>query len=140
MKASVHWKRNVQFEGQSGSGHNIQIDGPPDKGGKNTGMRPMEMMLLSLGSCSSFDVVEILKKARQDIEDCVAEICANRVDDIPSVFSDIHLHFIITGNNIAEKHVARAIALSVDKYCSAAAMLKSAGVKITHDFTIKEKG
>ena len=100
------------------------------------GMRPMELMALSVGSCSSYDVVTILAKARQQITSCEAEVTAERVDATPSVFESIHLHFKLSGKNLSEKQVERAIELSADKYCSASIMLKSAGVKVTHDFEI----
>jgi len=102
------------------------------------GMRPMELMALSVGSCSSYDVVTILKKARQDVISCEAEVTAERVDAVPAVFESIHLHFKIAGNNLSEKQVERAIELSADKYCSASIMMKNAGVKVTHDFELLE--
>jgi putative redox protein len=96
----------------------------------------MELMALGVGSCSSFDVVTILKKARQQITSCVAEVSAERVDTTPAVFESIHLHFKISGKDLSEKQVARAVELSADKYCSASIMLKEAGVKVSHDFEI----
>ncbi|MFN3163357.1 MAG: OsmC family protein [Pseudohongiellaceae bacterium] len=136
MKATVKWVDGVMFVGESGSGHAVVLDGAPDSGGRNMGMRPMELMALAVGSCSSFDVVTILRKARQDISDCVAEVTAERVDATPSVFESMHLHFKVTGRDLSDKQVARAVELSADKYCSASIMLKQAGVKITHDYEI----
>ncbi|NKB33519.1 MAG: OsmC family protein [Pseudomonadales bacterium] len=136
MNARVKWVENVMFVAESGTGHGIVLDGAPESGGKNLGMRPMELMALSVGSCSSYDVVTILKKARQEITSCEAEVDAKRVDATPAVFESIHLHFKVAGNNLSEKQVERAIELSADKYCSASIMLKSAGVKVTHDFEI----
>jgi putative redox protein len=136
MKATVKWVDGVMFVGESGSGHAMVLDGAPDSGGRNMGMRPMELMALAVGSCSSFDVVTILRKARQDISDCVAEVTAERVDATPSVFESMHLHFKVTGKDLSDKQVARAVELSADKYCSASIMLKQAGVKITHDYEI----
>ncbi len=136
MKATVKWVDDVMFVGESGSGHAIVLDGAPEAGGRNMGMRPMELMALGVGSCSSFDVVTILKKARQQISSCVAEVSAERVDTTPAVFESIHLHFKISGKDLSEKQVARAVELSADKYCSASIMLKEAGVKVTHDFEI----
>lgn len=136
MNARIKWVENVMFVAESETGHALVVDGPQESGGRNMGMRPMELMALSVGSCSSYDVVTILKKARQDIISCEAEVTAHRVDAVPAVFESIHLHFKIAGNNLSEKQVARAIELSADKYCSASIMMKSAGVKVTHDFEL----
>ena len=136
MNARIKWVENVMFVAESGTGHGIVLDGAPESGGKNMGMRPMELMALSVGSCSSYDVVTILKKARQQITSCEAEVTAQRVDATPAVFESIHLHFKVAGVELSEKHLGRAIELSADKYCSASIMLKNAGVKITHDFEI----
>jgi len=113
------------------------MDGPPDHGGKNQGARPMEMMLIGMGGCSSFDVVHILKKSRQDVTDCVAEIEAERADAVPSVFTKIHLHFVVTGNNLKESMVSNAVKLSAEKYCSASIMLSKGGVEVTHSHEIR---
>lgn len=126
------------FVGESGSGHAIVIDGPPDHGGRNMGMRPMELILLGVGACSSFDVVDILKKGRHQVTSCVAQVSGERVDAIPSVFSKIHLHFIISGKELKTSAVERAVKLSAEKYCSASIMLGNAGVEITHDFEVIE--
>ncbi|MBB1488416.1 OsmC family protein [Oceanospirillum sediminis] len=134
MKATVKWTDGVQFVAESGSGHAMVIDGAPDHGGRNTGPRPMELLLMGLGSCSSFDVIAILKKSRQDILDCRAEIEAERADTVPSVFTKIHLHFVVTGHNLKEAHVKRAVEMSAEKYCSASIMLAAGGVEITHDY------
>lgn len=138
MQATVKWVDGVMFVGETGSGHAVVMDGPPDHGGRNMGARPMEMLLLGVGGCSSFDVVQILQKGKQEISSCVAEISAERVDAIPSVFSKIHLHFIVKGSNLKENVVERAVKLSAEKYCSASIMLGKAGVEITHDFEIIE--
>lgn len=138
MQAKIKWTEGVQFVAESGSGHSVVIDGPPEKGGRNTGARPMELLLMGLGACSSFDVVNILQKARQNINDCHAEITAERVDEIPAVFSKIHLHFIVRGTNLKEKQVAKAVSLSAEKYCSASIMLGRAGVEITHSYEVIE--
>jgi len=138
MKARIKWVEDVMFVGESGSGHGIVIDGAPESGGRNLGMRPMELMALSVGSCSSFDVVTILRKARQNVVSCEAEVEAERVDSTPSVFESIHLHYRVAGVGLSEKQVARAIELSADKYCSASIMMKNAGVRVTHDFEIVE--
>lgn len=137
MEAKVKWVGDMMFLGESGSGHTVVMDGPPDHGGRNMGFRPMEMILLGVGGCSSFDVVQILKKGRNDIVDCVAELSAERVDAVPSVFSKIHIHFVVSGRNLKESAVERAIKLSAEKYCSASIMLGKS-VDITHDFEIVE--
>ena len=140
MKVRVKWIENVMFVGESGTGHAIVLDGAPESGGRNLGMRPMELMAMSVGSCSSFDVVTILRKARQQVRSCEAEVEAVRADATPAVFESIHLHFKVAGRDLSEKQVARAIELSAEKYCSASIMLKNAGVKITHDFEIVADG
>ncbi len=139
MNARIKWIENVMFVAESSTGHALVVDGSPEGGGRNMGMRPMELMALSVGSCSSYDVVTILRKARQLITSCEADVKAERVDATPAVFESIHLHFKLSGKNLSEKQVERAIELSADKYCSASIMLKSAGVKVTHDFEIVEE-
>lgn len=136
MQATVKWVDGAQFLGESGSGHSVVMDGPEDHGGRNTGVRPMEMLLLGLGGCSAFDVMSILKKTRQPVRDCRVEITAERADAVPAVFTKIHLHFIVAGDALKEKQVARAVELSATKYCSASIMLEGAGVEISHDFEI----
>lgn len=139
MKASVKWTDGRQFVAESGSGHSVVIDGPPDHGGRNTGPRPMEMLLMGLGACTSFDVLEILEKSRAPVRDCVATVEAERADEVPSVFTKIHVHFTVSGHGLKEKQVQRAVELSADKYCSASIMLARGGVEITHSFTIVEE-
>lgn len=137
MKVRVKWVEDVCFLGESETGHAVILDGAPEAGGRNIGMRPMEMLLIGMGGCTSFDVVTILKKARQDISNCVAEIDATRADEVPKVFTKIHVHFVVTGKNLNPAQVERAVKLSAEKYCSASIMLgKSA--EITHDFEIRE--
>ena len=122
--------------GESETGHAVVLDGAPENGGRNIGMRPMEMLLIGMGGCTSFDVVTILKKSRQPVVDCVAEISAERAEEIPKVFTKIHVHFVVTGNELNEKQVARAVSLSAEKYRSAYIML-SKSVTITHYYEIK---
>ncbi|MDQ7091678.1 MAG: OsmC family protein [Methylococcales bacterium] len=136
MEATVKWVDGRMFVGETGSGHAVIMDGPANHGGRNMGIRPMEMLLLGVGGCSSFDVIEILQKGRHNVVDCVAEVTAERVDAVPSVFSKIHLHFIVTGNDLKSSVVERAVKLSAEKYCSASIML-SKSVEITHDFEVK---
>lgn len=138
MRATVEWAQDVKFKGTSGTGHTITMDGPPDLGGKDQGCRPMEMILLGLGGCASFDVISILKKSRQDVTDCRAELQAERADAVPAVFTKINIQFIVSGRNLKEKQVAKAIELSAQKYCSASIMLEKAGVEISHNFEIIE--
>ena len=136
MKVRIKWVEDVAFVGESETGHAVVLDGAPENGGRNIGMRPMEMLLIGMGACTSFDVVTILKKARQPIVDCVAEISADRADEVPKVFTKIHVHFVITGNNLNATQVERAVKLSAEKYCSASIMLAKS-VEITHDFVIE---
>ena len=137
MKARVKLIEGVSFIGQTESGHAVVMDGPPDSGGKNLGPRPMEMLLLGLGGCSTFDVVHILRKSRLDVRDCVAEIDATRAETDPKVFTKIHVHFIVTGIGLDPKRVEQAVKLSAEKYCSASIMLGKVA-DITHDFEIAE--
>src|SRR5690606_10364751 len=138
MKATVKWVDNAMFLGESGSGHAVVMDGPADHGGRNMGIRPMEMLLLGLGGCTSFDVMSILRKQRLDVLDCVAEIEVEGADAAPSVFTKIHVHFRVTGRNLKEGAVEREVELSAEKYCSASIMLGQGGVEITHSFTVTE--
>ncbi|MHB0776364.1 OsmC family protein [Halomonas sp. WWR20] len=138
MKASVKWTDGRQFVAESGSGHSVVIDGHPDHGGRNTGPRPMEMMLMGLGGCTSFDVIQILEKARAPVTDCVAALEAERFDGTPSVFTKIHVHFTVTGRGLKEAQVKRAVALSAEKYCSASIMLAQGGVEMSHSYEIVE--
>jgi len=138
MEAKVSWTGGVSFKAESGTGHTVTLDGPPNLGGENLGARPMELLLMGLGGCTAFDVMTILKKARQDVTGCVVQLSAERADAIPSVFTKIHLHFVVTGRNLKEKHVARAIQLSAEEYCSASIMLEKGGVVMSHDHEIIE--
>ncbi|MBL1293473.1 MAG: OsmC family protein [Thiotrichales bacterium] len=135
MNCRIKWVEDAMFIGESDSGHAVVIDGPPDGGGRNLGMRPMELLLLGMGSCSAYDVVQILKKSRQPVADCVAELSAERADTVPKVFTKIHIHFIVSGKGLAESSVKRAVELSADKYCSASIMLAKAA-EVSHDFEI----
>jgi putative redox protein len=138
MKATITWVEDAMFEGESGSGHKVIMDGPENAGGRNRGVRPMEMLLLGVATCSAFDVVSILKKSRQDVTGCVTEADAVRADAVPAVFENIHLLFKVKGRNLDPAKVKRAVALSAEKYCSASIMLGKGGVEITHDFVIEE--
>ena len=138
MKARIKWVENMCFVAESGSGHAMVMDGPPELGGRNLGVRPMELLLMGVGGCSSIDVVMILKKARQPVVDCVCELKAERADTEPKVFTAIHLHFIVTGSGLNPAQVERAVKLSAEKYCSASIMLAKGGVAVSHDFEIRE--
>ncbi len=137
MKARVKWLDNMTFVGESPSGHAVVMDGPPEFGGRNLGVRPMEMLILGLGGCSAFDVMLILGKARQQVEHCEVELDYDRAEENPKVFTRIHLHFIVTGKSLDEKRVERAVQLSAEKYCSASIMLGKTA-DISHDFEIRE--
>lgn len=135
MKARVKWIEGTLMVGESGSGHAMVMDGPPEHGGRNLGMRPMEMLLLGMGGCTEFDVMMMLRKSRQEVVSCEVQLEAQRADSEPKVFTAIHAHFVIKGSNLSEKHVQRAIALSAEKYCSASIMLEKTA-RITHDYEI----
>ena len=123
MKCAVKWTDGAQFVGESESGHAVVMDGPPDGGGRNTGIRPMEMMLLGVGGCTAYDVVQILKKKRQPVTDCHVTLEAERAETHPKIFTKINIHFTVTGEGLSEKAVAQAVELSAEKYCSASAQL-----------------
>ena len=135
MRASVKLLNGVSFEGKADSGHTVVMDGPPEFGGENRGTRPMEMLLLGLGGCTAFDVVHFLRKMRERIVDCCVELDSDRADSEPKVFIRIHIHFVISGHQLREASVQRAISLSADKYCSASIMLGQTAT-ITHDYEI----
>ena len=137
MKARIKWVENALFLGESGSGHAVVMDGPPESGGKNLGVRPMEMLLIGMGGCASFDVVHILRKGRHDVRHCEALLEADRADTDPKVFTRIHLHFVVTGKGLTEAIVERAVRLSAEKYCSASIMLGKTAT-VTHDFELIE--
>lgn len=137
METTVRWIDNMMMVGESASGHAVVMDGPKDLGGQNLGVRPMEMLLLGMGGCTTVDVVSTLKKMRESIRDCRVEISAERAEEHPKVFTKIHLHFIIEGLDLNEKKVSKAVSLSADKYCSASIMLGKTAT-LTHDFEICE--
>ncbi|TDI74415.1 MAG: OsmC family protein [Betaproteobacteria bacterium] len=135
MKMRIKWNDIVSFLGETENGHTVLMDGAPEVGGRNLGLRPMEMVLMGAGGCTASDVVMILKKSRQNIIDCIVEIEAERAMDDPKVFTRIHYHFILTGKNLKPQQVERAINLSAEKYCSVSIMLGKTA-EITHDFEI----
>ncbi len=136
MKATVKWVDGMMLVGESGSGHALVMDGAPEVGGRNLGIRPMEMILLGLGGCTSMDVLFILKKARQPIVDCRVEIEAERAESTPKVFTKIHVRYVLTGGDLEPKQVERAVNLSSERYCSVSLMLGKA-VALSHDWVIE---
>lgn len=139
MKATIKWIDGVSFVGESESGHAVVLDGPPTAGGRNIGIRPMELLLLGMGGCSAFDVVSILTRGRQDLVDCRAELSAERAEEDPKVFTRIHVHYVVSGRGLKAATVERAIKLSAEKYCSASIMLGKTA-EVTHDYEIVELG
>ena len=135
MKARVKWVEQVSFLGETESNHAVLMDGAPASGGRNLGPRPMEMLLIGAGGCTSFDVISILKKSRQAVTDCYVELDAERAETDPKVFTKIHMHFVVTGKDIKSEVVEKAIKLSAEKYCSASIMLGQIAA-ITHDFEV----
>ncbi len=138
MKARLKLIENVCLLGEADSGHGIVIDGAPEIGGRNLGTRPMELVLIGLGGCSAMDVLSILKKQRQTVTDFMIEAQAQRREEEPKVFTEIHLHYIIKGRGLKENHVKRALELSTQKYCSVSAMLDKTA-KITYDYEMIEE-
>ena len=135
MRARIKWTDHMSFLAESGSGHSVVMDGSPEHGGRNLAPRPMEMVLVGLGGCTAFDVVQILTKSELPVRGCEVELTAQRVDEVPSVFSSIHIHYIVQGDQLQERHVKRAVDLSMEKYCSVTKMLRPT-VDITHDYEI----
>ena len=137
MNISVNWVDGLLMVGKSDSGHTITMDGPPESGGENLGVRPMEMLLLGVAGCTMIDIVTTLKKMRQDLSHCETKINAERATDHPKVFTDIHIQFVVKGKDLDPKKVDKAITLSAEKYCSASIMLGETAT-ITHDFEVVE--
>jgi putative redox protein len=137
MKSKVKWIDGVSFVGESGSGHAVVIDGAPEHGGRNIGVRPMELFLMGAVACTAFDVVHILRKARQPIADCTVEAEAERAPTDPKVFTKIHLRYTVVGRGLGSRQVERAVKLSKDKYCSATLMLAKTA-EISHEIAVVE--
>ena len=138
MECTVRWvgpQAGMSFIGESGTNHAVLMDGAPEAGGRNLGPRPMEMVLIGTGGCTAFDVVMILQKGRQAVSDCVVKLSATRAETDPKVFTNIHFHFVVSGNKLSEASVERAVKLSHEKYCSASIMLAHS-VNMTHSFEI----
>ena len=137
MKAKITWINGRAFLGESGSGHSVVMDGAPEAGGRNIGVRPMEMLLLGLGGCTAFDVVMILEKSRENITGCEVELVSERASEDPKVFTYVKIIYTVTGKNLKPASVERAIKLSADKYCSASKMFEFTA-KIEHEWHIIE--
>ena len=137
MKARVKWVEKRTFLGESGSGHSVVMDGAPDAGGRDLGIRPMETLLLGMGGCTAFDVVHILEKARETVIDCELEIEADRAEEDPKVFTQIKIRYIVSGKNLSRDKVQRAVDLSAEKYCSASIMLGKAA-NISHEVVLRD--
>lgn len=135
MKTRIKWVEDTLFLAETGSGHVLAMDGPPEAGGRNLAPRPMELLLSGMGGCSAFDVVDILKKGRHDVVSCEARIEAERAETAPKVFTHIHIHFLVSGRGLVDTAVQRAVQLSAEKYCSASIMLGKTAT-ISHDFEI----
>lgn len=135
--ATVKWLDNMCFVAQSASGHSVVMDGAPEIGGQNLGARPMELLMMGLGGCTAIDVVLMLQKSKQNVRDCHIEVSAERAEEVPKVFTKIHVHFKVFGTDLAEKKVERAVNLSAEKYCSASKMFEKAA-EVSHSFEIIE--
>jgi putative redox protein len=138
MKARIKWIQDVMFVGESGSGHSVVMDGAPEAGGRNLGIRPTEMVLLGLGGCTAFDVVLILKRGRENITDCVVELDAERAQTDPKIFTKIVMRYIVTGRGLDAKKVERAVQLSAEKYCTVSAMIGKTA-QIEHAIEIRDE-
>ncbi|TDR32371.1 OsmC family protein [Hydromonas duriensis] len=142
MECTVRWvgpQAGMSFIGESGTHHAVLMDGAPEAGGRNLAPRPMELVLMGTGGCTAFDVVMILQKGRHAVSDCEVRLSAKRADSDPKVFTDIHFHFIVSGDQLSEVAVERAVKLSHEKYCSASIMLAHS-VQMTHSFEIIDTG
>ncbi|MCK5689046.1 OsmC family protein [Myxococcota bacterium] len=137
MKAELKLLEGMSFVASAESGPGIVLDASPEVGGQNRGARPLELMLMSLGGCTAMDVMHILRKSRQEVTDCKITVEADRAESHPKVFTKIHVHYVVTGKNLSDKHVSRAIKLSSEKFCSASEMLKKVAT-LTHDYEIVE--
>lgn len=137
MKARVKWLESMTLVGEAGSGHAVVMDAAPAVGGRDLGVRPMEMLLLGMGGCTAIDVLHMLQKGRQEVTDCVVELEAERAETDPKVFTRIQMRYIVTGRGLNEAQVKRAIALSAEKYCSASVMLGKTAA-ITHTWEVRE--
>ncbi|GAB6071246.1 OsmC family protein [Thiomicrorhabdus hydrogeniphila] len=137
MSILVNWQGKKAFEATSSSGHKVMMDASQEVGGEDRGSRPMELLLMGLGGCSGIDVMMMLEKGKQNVTDCQMEITSERADAVPAIYTKIHLHFTVTGSDLNEKKVKRAVELSADKYCSVSKMLEKTA-EMTHSYEIIE--
>lgn len=137
MDCTVNWIGHRSFVAHTGSGHMVAMDGAPESGGRNLAPRPMEMVLVGLGGCTSFDVIMILEKGRHDVRDCEVKIHAERAESEPKIFTHVHLNYLVSGKGLSREAVDRAVKLSAEKYCSASAIIAATAI-ITHEVHIKE--
>ncbi|MEA1989739.1 MAG: OsmC family protein [Pseudomonadota bacterium] len=137
MTIKVDWKGGKAFEATSATGHKVMMDASREVGGEDRGSRPMELLLMGLGGCAGIDVTMMLEKGKQDVKDCQMEIISERADGVPAVYTKINLHFTVTGTDLNEKKVARAVSLSAEKYCSVSKMLEKTA-EMTHSYEIVE--
>jgi len=137
MSILVNWQGKKAFEATSSTGHKVMMDASKEVGGEDRGSRPMELLLMGLGGCSGIDVMMMLEKGKQNVTDCQMEITSERADAVPAIYTKIHLHFTVTGSDLNEKKVARAVELSADKYCSVSKMLEKTA-EMTHSYEIIE--
>lgn len=138
MKARAKWVEGMAFMGEAGSGHAVMMDGAPEYGGRNIGIRPMEMLLIGLAGCTGFDVVQILKKGREAVTGCEVEVEAERASEDPKVFTRIHIAYRISGRGLSQAKAERAVTLSKEKYCSASIML-GATAEMTSSLTVVDE-
>ena len=136
MKARIKWVENVCFVGESGSGHAMVMDGAPEGGGRNLGIRPMELLLVGMAGCTAFDVVHILEKGRENVTGCEVEAEASRATEEPKVFTGVHVKYKVSGKGLSRDKVERAVALSHEKYCSASVMFVRSGAKMTKEIEV----
>jgi len=139
VEARVKLLENVCFVGETGSGHALVMDGAPEGGGRNLGPRPMELLLVGAGGCTSYDVVTILRNSKQDVAACECQVEAERAETDPKVFTKIHLHFVVSGHGLLPNRVEHAIRLSAEKYCSATLMFAKTA-EVTHSHEVVELG
>lgn len=137
-EARVHLISDMQFEGRSGSGHRLVMDADDSSGGQNKGFRPMELLLVGFGGCSGMDVISILRKKRQNVSGLEIQVTGEKADSHPHIYKNVHIEYVVRGKGIQEEAVERAVALSLDKYCSVGATLAKAGT-ITHSYRIVEE-
>ncbi len=138
MKAKVTLVDGMEFRGTSGTGHRITMDADQPVGGRNAGLRPMEMLLVGFGGCTGMDVISILRKKRQNVTGLEMNVKGEQQDDYPHIFKEVHIEYVVKGKGVEQQAVERSIQLSLDKYCSVGATLAKTGT-ITHSYRIVEE-